>query len=547
VYGKTVAGGTTSTANVAASWRELVTQAGKKYYYNEVTKVSVWEMPADYKGNMGVMIAFHISLVDYIEKQKAVTAGERKVQSEEAFHAVLAERGVKSTWTWEEALRVVIDHPNYKCLGTLAERKAAFANFVERQKHVEREERHRAGLEARDRFKAMLAKDPRITVGTRWSEAMEWLRDHPAFAGVPSPRDRVDIFEEFIGDLKRRKRSAADGRVRSPALEKFAALLRSLPVITVDTRWKEAIQIFSGTETFRGDPQMQQLDPIDMLLEFEGLIKGMEQAQQARRQEEMALQRRRHRLARAEMRALIKLLVDGGKFTALTTWPEFLQLVSNSPCFEQMLSTHPGDPTPLDYYWDTLDELQRAYLADRRLILEAVGEEPPRDIRRFTEAVRRDPKCHELHDPHHIEIAFRELSLHPAPAKAVPEEPLTEPAIPVDRKLIERYKHLIKHWPGPPIQITSTYREVRPLLEAHAEFVDLKDEYTRKTYFDKYIAHLRKKAGIPDEPVKEEGAPPPEPAPVRRPSSEEEEGELVEPAAYDYRRAGSNRARGRRH
>lgn len=53
VYGKTVAGGTTSTANVAASWRELVTQAGKKYYYNEVTKVSVWEMPADYKGTHG--------------------------------------------------------------------------------------------------------------------------------------------------------------------------------------------------------------------------------------------------------------------------------------------------------------------------------------------------------------------------------------------------------------------------------------------------------------------------------------------------------------
>ena len=39
-----------SNANVGASWREMTAQNGRKYYYNTVTKVSVWEMPPDFKG-----------------------------------------------------------------------------------------------------------------------------------------------------------------------------------------------------------------------------------------------------------------------------------------------------------------------------------------------------------------------------------------------------------------------------------------------------------------------------------------------------------------
>lgn len=43
---------TANHANVVASWRELTAQNGRKYYYNSVTKVSVWEMPQEYKGTI---------------------------------------------------------------------------------------------------------------------------------------------------------------------------------------------------------------------------------------------------------------------------------------------------------------------------------------------------------------------------------------------------------------------------------------------------------------------------------------------------------------
>lgn len=38
----------TSNADVVASWREVTNASGKKYYYNAVTKVSMWEMPPEY-------------------------------------------------------------------------------------------------------------------------------------------------------------------------------------------------------------------------------------------------------------------------------------------------------------------------------------------------------------------------------------------------------------------------------------------------------------------------------------------------------------------
>lgn len=40
-------------ADIAASWRELTAANGRKYYYNAVTKVSMWEMPSDYAGIAG--------------------------------------------------------------------------------------------------------------------------------------------------------------------------------------------------------------------------------------------------------------------------------------------------------------------------------------------------------------------------------------------------------------------------------------------------------------------------------------------------------------
>lgn len=73
----------------------------------------------------------------------------------------------------------------------------------------------------------------------------------------------------------------------------------------MDTSWKEAIQIFSATEEFKNDPDMQKIDPVDLLLEFEDYIKSLEAILQKSKAEELAVERRAERLARQEMRVTL--------------------------------------------------------------------------------------------------------------------------------------------------------------------------------------------------------------------------------------------------
>lgn len=45
-----------------SSWKEYTTPEGKKYYSNIKTKETVWEIPADLKGNLDIFVCLTISL-----------------------------------------------------------------------------------------------------------------------------------------------------------------------------------------------------------------------------------------------------------------------------------------------------------------------------------------------------------------------------------------------------------------------------------------------------------------------------------------------------
>jgi len=190
-----ISGSTSSITDIAGSWRELTTQEGKKYYNNAITGVSTWEMPSEYK--------------EYLERQQSKVSANlsEKERAENLFFEMLRGAGVKSDWEWEETLRVVIDHPHYKVIPTLQERKEVFAKFRNVQRQIERDERARMIKEAKEAFVKMLENDERVQVGTRWSEAMEWFKEEEEFKAISSPRDRVEFFEEYISTLKRSRGS----------------------------------------------------------------------------------------------------------------------------------------------------------------------------------------------------------------------------------------------------------------------------------------------------------------------------------------------------
>jgi hypothetical protein len=68
---------TSSSSDIVSSWREMVAASGKKYYYNAVTKVTMWEVPPEY--------------AEYLERIKDPAAMDKDVL-EAKFMAMLKEK-----------------------------------------------------------------------------------------------------------------------------------------------------------------------------------------------------------------------------------------------------------------------------------------------------------------------------------------------------------------------------------------------------------------------------------------------------------------------
>ena len=57
-----------------------------------------------------------------------------KAEAKKAFKALLTEKGVKSTWSWDEAMKVVSSDSRYGALKTLGERRQCFKEYLEDRK-----------------------------------------------------------------------------------------------------------------------------------------------------------------------------------------------------------------------------------------------------------------------------------------------------------------------------------------------------------------------------------------------------------------------------
>ena len=169
------------------SWRELTSRDGRKYYFNAVTQKTVWEMPQEYR--------------EYLEFSR----GESKkpaIVGDEPFWAVLKERQVSSKFSWEEALRAIITHPNYKCIPSLQERKASFARYCEAMQAVELEEKKLQLTAKKEAFQAVLLTDSRIDSRSSWHQIVDWYGESEVFKAIESSRDRLEVFEAVMAQLK---------------------------------------------------------------------------------------------------------------------------------------------------------------------------------------------------------------------------------------------------------------------------------------------------------------------------------------------------------
>ncbi|MCO5602361.1 hypothetical protein L7F22_056492 [Adiantum nelumboides] len=114
-----------------------------------------------------------VNVTPVMEEKPGLAAEEStvyatKAEAKNAFKELLEAVGVESNWTWEQAMRLIINDKRYGALKNLGERKQTFYDFLAQKKKQETEERRTKLKKARDDFMSMLQESKELSSKMRW-------------------------------------------------------------------------------------------------------------------------------------------------------------------------------------------------------------------------------------------------------------------------------------------------------------------------------------------------------------------------------------------
>ncbi|KAF9595353.1 hypothetical protein IFM89_000271 [Coptis chinensis] len=90
-----------------------------------------------------------------------------KQEAKIAFKELLESANVEPNWSWEQAMRVIVNDKRYAALRTLGEKKQAFNEYLGQRKKQEAEER-RLNKKVSRRIHKNARKSKELTSPTRW-------------------------------------------------------------------------------------------------------------------------------------------------------------------------------------------------------------------------------------------------------------------------------------------------------------------------------------------------------------------------------------------
>ncbi|GAA5885633.1 hypothetical protein JCM6882_007505 [Rhodosporidiobolus microsporus] len=422
-------------------------------------------------------------------------------EAEQAFKGMLRQLGVTSTWTWEQVMKEAITEPMYKALRTLAERKAAFEKYVEEVKKEEKEARDESLKRCRKEwFKAMekLGGGVHMEEGVKswwsWERGRRVLQEKcaEAWAGPRNDEERKILFEEFVNKL-RTTEETRQRDMRGRNMDKLTAILQTLQLdLAGPVRWQDVRIMFQRTTDWHRDPELQRIEPIDMLTVFEDEVRRAEKELAEQRQRVQEEKRRKARRARDDFIALLNELVASGEIVAGTTWKSVYPLLAHDERYLSVLGA-PGS-SPLELFWDLVDELDVRAEEDQHVV-ELVAREKGMTVtdkteeEEFVKVLEGDERLSKM-DVGAIRATFDRL--HSRAVRAAKDD--RRRAEKKLRLLIDDLRYAYKKLDDPPVDLDSTYEEVLPRIRETPEFVALEgNNEAARTAFDKFIKRQKEK------------------------------------------------------
>ncbi|KAI9013299.1 hypothetical protein BC832DRAFT_549319 [Gaertneriomyces semiglobifer] len=491
------------------SWKEYETAEGKKYYYNTVTKVTTWETPAEVKALIETIEASakaaesgeassdspvprrdsEIAASTAPQKQVSLNFATRE-DAEKAFKKLLHDTGVTATWTWEETMRAIISHPMYRALHTLAERRNAFERYCE-EKRREAEEARRAKFEKdRNTLRALFAESQEVTPRTRYRKAMELFGSNSQFRAVEE-HDKESIFAEYVEELRLKEKEAIR-ESRKENIAKFERILQRLAsegLITLETTWSQAQELYQAQPEYRADRKLQSMEPIDFLLTFEAHMNGLVNKFNEKKDAERRAVKRQERKNRDAFRGLLAELKNQGVINARTVWLDIYPIIRDDQRYKNVLRQHGS--TPVELFGDLVLELLDKFRSQRRAIedimklmdLTVTVDMQCRDfISYFTEEQRQE------FSEKTFELVYQELH---AKACSIEKEERRR-AEKKARKRMDAFRSLLKKL-DPPITLATEWSAVEPHVKHTHEYESL-DASQRIEAYQKHMSRLKEKS-----------------------------------------------------
>ncbi|KAL0545547.1 hypothetical protein IC582_015433 [Cucumis melo] len=412
-------------------------------------------------------------------------------QAKNAFKALLESVNVQSDWTWEQAMREIINDKRYGALKTLGERKQAFHEYLGHRKKLDAEERRIRQKKAREEFTKMLEESKELTSSTRWSKAVSMFENDERFKAVERSRDREDLFESYIVELERKEKERAAEEHKKNIAE-YRKFLESCDYIKVSSQWRKV------QDRLEDDERCSRLEKLDRLLIFQDYIRDLEKEEEDQKKIQKERVRRIERKNRDEFRKLMEEHIAAGVFTAKTFWRDYCLKVKELPQYQAVASNTSGS-TPKDLFEDVLEELENKYHEEKTQIKDVV------------KAAKITITSSWTFDD--FKAAIEEsgsLAVSDINFKLVYED-LLERAKEKEEKEAKRRQRLADDFSGllqsfKEITTSSNWEDSKQLFEESEEYRSIGEESFAKEVFEEHITHLQEKAKEKERKREEEKA-----------------------------------------
>ncbi|EPS71108.1 hypothetical protein M569_03648, partial [Genlisea aurea] len=281
-----------------------------------------------------------------------------------AFRALLESANIGSDWTWDQAMRVIINDRRYGALRSLGERKQAFNEFLGQKKKRDAEEKRVKQKRSKEEFKVMLQECKDLTSAMRWSKAISMFEKDERFQAVERMKDREDLFEAHLEDLKKKERAKALEEHRRQKVE-YIEYLKSCDFIKASSQWRKV------QHRLEADERCSRLQKMERVEIFQEYIRDLELEEEEQRKLRMDEIRKAERRNRDEFRKLMEEHIASGIISVDSHWRDYAMKVKDSPAYNSV-SLNTSGPTAKDLFEDVIDDLEKQYMEDKASIEEGM-------------------------------------------------------------------------------------------------------------------------------------------------------------------------------